>query len=34
MCILSKTKNMLGEMDIFEQTNWDITNKFSNILVI
>jgi uncharacterized membrane protein len=23
---------MLGEVDIFEQTNWDFTNEFSNIV--
>jgi len=34
MCVLSKTKNMLGEMKIFKQTNWDFTNKLSNILAI
>jgi len=27
-----KVKKMLGEVDIFEQTNWDFTNEFSNIL--
>jgi hypothetical protein len=26
-----KMKKMLGEVDIFEQTNWDLTNEFSNI---
>lgn len=27
-----KVKKMLGEVDIFEQTNWDFTNEFSNIV--
>ncbi|XP_025203226.1 zinc finger BED domain-containing protein 5-like [Melanaphis sacchari] len=27
-----KVKKMLGEVDIFEQSNWDFTNEFSNIV--
>jgi len=27
-----KVKKMLGEVDIFEQTNWDFINEFSNIV--